>query len=139
MFKNGADIILGNHPHVLQPMEKREIKLDDGTKKQGFIVYSLGNFLADQAKAYTRDTAILNLEITKPANSNNISINKATYTPIYIYKNPSVSKKKISLLDINQEVESYKAGYNKKLGKSTYNTLVKEQKNIKKILGKEIK
>ena len=44
LFKNGADIILGSHPHVLQQMEKREIKLEDGSKKEGFIIYSLGTF-----------------------------------------------------------------------------------------------
>ena len=65
LFENGTDIIIGNHPHVLQPMEKREISLPDGNKKDGFVIYSLGNFLADQNKNYTRDSAILNLSITK--------------------------------------------------------------------------
>ena len=32
----GADVILGNHPHVLQPIERY---------KQGLIAYSLGNFV----------------------------------------------------------------------------------------------
>ena len=29
LFQNGVDVILGGHPHVLQPMEKREISLED--------------------------------------------------------------------------------------------------------------
>ncbi|MFD1706638.1 CapA family protein [Siminovitchia sediminis] len=41
---NGADIILGHHPHVLQPMEM--IKQKDGG--EGLVVYSLGNFLSGQ-------------------------------------------------------------------------------------------
>ena len=139
LFENGVDIIIGNHPHVLQPMEKRTIKLNNGTKKQGFIVYSLGNFLADQSKSYTRDTVILNLQITKKSDTNNITIDSATYTPVYIYNNKSASKKKFKLLDIEKEIESYEAGYNNDLGKYTYNTLVTELKNIKKIIGKEIK
>ncbi len=36
----GADVILGSHPHFIQPME---------TYKGKFIFYSLGNFLFDQA------------------------------------------------------------------------------------------
>lgn len=36
LFENGADIILGSHPHVLEPMERRTITLDDGTTKDGF-------------------------------------------------------------------------------------------------------
>ncbi|MCF0125809.1 MAG: CapA family protein, partial [Clostridia bacterium] len=31
LFKNGVNIILGNHPHVLEQMEKRTVTLDDGT------------------------------------------------------------------------------------------------------------
>ena len=93
LFENGTDIIIGNHPHVLQPMEKREITLSDGSIKDGFIVYSLGNFLADQSKANTRNSAILNLKITKDP-ENKIHINTATYTPIYTYKDSSQSTKK---------------------------------------------
>ena len=48
LFKNGVDIILGSHPHVLEPMEKRTITLEDGTTKDGFVIYSLGNFISAQ-------------------------------------------------------------------------------------------
>ena len=58
LFKNGVDIILGTHPHVLEPMEKRTVTLDDGTTKDGFVIYSLGNFIADQNAEYTRTQLI---------------------------------------------------------------------------------
>lgn len=35
----GADLILGHHPHVIQPLQKY---------KNGWVVYSLGNFVFDQ-------------------------------------------------------------------------------------------
>ena len=138
LFKNGADIILGNHPHVLEPMEKRTIKLDDGTTKEGFVVYSLGNFMADQSYQYTRDSAILNLQITKNGETGKISINKATYTPTYIYKDTSKSSKKYKILDIESEIKKYKNNSSGSVNKSTYNTLNAELKNIKNIIGKEI-
>jgi len=139
LFENGADIILGNHSHVPQPMEKRTIKLEDGTKKEGFVIYSLGNFLADQGYKYTRDSAILNLEITKSSETGKISIDKATYTPIYIYKDRSKSKQRFKLLDIEKTIEAYDAKYDTSIGKTMYNTLKAELKNIKNIIGKEIK
>ena len=139
LFENGADIILGNHSHVPQPMEKRTIKLEDGTEKEGFVIYSLGNFLADQGYKYTRDSAILNLEITKSGETGKISIDKATYTPIYIYKNRSKSKQKFRLLDIEKTIEAYDAKYDTSIGKTMYNTLKTELKSIKNIIGKEIK
>ena len=56
LFENGADIILGSHPHVLQRMEKRNITLSDGTTKDGFIIYSLGNFVSGQVKENTKNS-----------------------------------------------------------------------------------
>ncbi len=35
----GADLVIGHHPHVIQPIEKY---------KNGYIFYSLGNFIFDQ-------------------------------------------------------------------------------------------
>ena len=42
----GADVIMGNHAHVIQPIEWHY--REDGTRS--LIVYSLGNFLADQTR-----------------------------------------------------------------------------------------
>ena len=41
LFKNGVDVIIGNHAHVIEPMEKRTITLEDGTEKEVFVVYAL--------------------------------------------------------------------------------------------------
>ena len=139
LFENGVDIILGNHSHVPQQMEKREIKLADGTTKDGFVIYSLGNFMANQNKQYTNDSAILKLEITKHKGDGKITIDKATYTPTYMYKNPSKSSKKFKILDINTEIKKYESKASGTVSKSLYNTLVTERKNIKRIIGNEIK
>lgn len=139
LFENGVDIILGNHSHVPQQMEKRTIKLDDGTTKDGFVIYSLGNFMANQNKQYTNDSAILKLQITKHKDQEKITIDKATYTPTYMYKNASKSTKKFKILDINSEIKKYESKASGAVSKSLYNTLVKERKNIKRIIGAEIK
>ena len=139
LFNNGVDVILGNHSHVPQQMEKRTIKLDDGTTKDGFVIYSLGNFMANQNKQYTCDSAILKLQITKHKGDGKITIDKATYTPTYMYKNASKSTKKFKILDINTEIEKYESKASGAVNKSLYNTLVTERKNIKRIIGNEIK
>ena len=138
LLKNGADVIIGNHPHVLQSMEKREITLDNGETRDGFVVYSLGNFLADQNKNYTRDSAILNLNITKN-DEGKISINAATYTPTYIYKDTSKNSKKFRIVNLKNSIDSYDAGYDTNIGKNVYNTFKNELNNIRKLLGDEIK
>lgn len=138
LFNNGADIIIGNHPHVLQNFEKREITLSDGATKDGFVVYSLGNLLADQNKKYTRDSAILTLNITKDENDK-IKINTIKYVPTYIYKDTSKSSQKFKIINIKNAIDSFDAGYSPNLSSSTYNTFKTELSNIKRILGEEIK
>ena len=139
LFENGVDVILGNHSHVPQPMEKRTIKLDDGTTKDGFVIYSLGNFMANQNYKYTSDSAILKLQITKNGQTGKISIDTVTYTPTYFYKNTSKSTKKFKILDIEQNIKAYEAKADGAVSKSTYTTLKTELANIKKIIGDEIK
>ena len=43
LFTNGVDVILGSHPHVLQPMEKRQVTLLDGTTKDDIAFTMLEN------------------------------------------------------------------------------------------------
>lgn len=138
LFENGVDIIIGNHPHVLQTMEKRTVTLEDGTTKDGFVVYSLGNFMAAQNKKYTRDSLILNLQITKNAETNKITIDNATYTPIYYYEDKTKTTQKYKILDIEKEIAAYEAEAEDAVSETLYNTLCEELENIKSIFGEEI-
>ncbi len=45
----GAELVIGHHPHVVQPVEQYRGK---------YILYSLGNFVFDQAHSGTRDAII---------------------------------------------------------------------------------
>ena len=134
LFENGVDIILGNHSHVLEPMEKRQVTLEDGTEKECFVIYSLGNFISGQVKELTRDTAILNLTITKKGDSGKITIDKSDYTPLYMYRG-SGKIGAYKLLDINNEIDAYNSGASGAISTSIYNTLVAELGKIQKILG----
>lgn len=138
LFKNGVDVILGGHPHVLQPMEKREITLEDGTTKDGFIIYSLGNFISGQNKLPRQSSAILNLGITKDGETGKISIDEVTYIPTYMYRGPAGSLQRYKLLDIESSIQKYENGTDTSLSKTTYNTLKEALSDIKEILGEEI-
>jgi poly-gamma-glutamate synthesis protein (capsule biosynthesis protein) len=48
MLEAGATVIVGAHPHVLQPIET--YKTQDG--RDTLIFYSLGNFLSNQSRSY---------------------------------------------------------------------------------------
>lgn len=122
LFENGADIILGSHPHVIEPMETRTITLEDGTTKEGFLIYSLGNFVSGQVKQYTNHSIILNLEITKHAEGN-ITIDSIDYTPIYVFTKSTSPEGKFKILDINEEIEAFENGESN-ISQSLYNKLI---------------
>ena len=137
LIKNGADIILGNHAHVPEPMEMKEVTLDDGTTREGFVIYSMGNFFSAQTQNYTRDTLILNIEVRKDGETGKISIDKATYTPVYVYDNGTSAKDRYELLDIEKIISDYEAG-NSNYSTSMYNLMRSELNKITEIVGPEI-
>lgn len=67
LFFNGADVVLGAHPHVLQPMQRRMVKDKYGVTKRRVVAYSLGNFISDRMmnNPLTQLAGILGLDINK--------------------------------------------------------------------------
>ncbi len=137
LFQNGVDVILGNHPHVLEQMEKRTVTLEDGTTKDGFVIYACGNFICDQNAENTRNSIILNLTITKHSDGK-ITIDKANYVPIYMYKGVSSKLKRMKVLDIEKSISDYEKGIDTSISQSTYQDLKVQLKKIKSIVGDEI-
>lgn len=81
----GADLIIGGHPHVVQPMEY--FKTAPGAKlDSGFVAWSLGNFISNQYNRYTDSGVILNLEISKDPKNDSIYISEASYLPTWVWR-----------------------------------------------------
>lgn len=88
----GADVILGGHPHVLQPMEYYKAA-DSATLDSGFVAWSLGNFLSNQYWRYTDAGVILELEFTRNYTRNTIEISDVNFTPTWTYRGKDPGKK----------------------------------------------
>ncbi|WP_455538211.1 CapA family protein [Terrisporobacter sp.] len=84
---NGVDIIIGSHPHVVEPV--KTIKSSDG-KNECVVVYSLGNYISNQRRetvgAYSEDGLMVNFDITKKSNENKASVKKVTCIPTWVNK-----------------------------------------------------
>ena len=133
LFTNGVDIILGSHPHVLEKMEKRTITLEDGTTKDGFVIYSLGNFMSGQVKENTKNSIILNLQITKNGETGKISIDSVNYTPIYMYRRAGGTQR-YKILDLAKSISEYEAGQ-VNVTNAEYQTLKSEYNKIITTMG----
>ncbi len=84
MQDGGVDVILGTHPHLVQP-------IDFNKEKGTLVAYSLGDFFGDAKRGGTNYSIILDLEITKDAATGVTKVTDFSYTPIYTVK-PSDSK-----------------------------------------------
>lgn len=82
----GVDIILGTHPHVLQP--PAWITREDG--KRTFVAYSLGNFLSSQDQLPRLIGGVIGLDITKVEKEDQVDIelsNPTFYATYNYYSN----------------------------------------------------
>ncbi len=106
MFKNGVDVILGSHSHVVGPMQMKTVQTVDGETKDCFVAYSLGNFISSMTKEYTMESVILNLEFTKSGETGKTSISNVNYTPIYVVDHGEGSDVRFEVLPIRKAIES---------------------------------
>lgn len=64
LIDSGADMIIGSHPHVIQPMK---VIHDEKRDKDILVVYSLGNFISNMKTADTRGGALVRALIERDA------------------------------------------------------------------------
>jgi poly-gamma-glutamate capsule biosynthesis protein CapA/YwtB (metallophosphatase superfamily) len=69
LFKAGVDIVMGGHPHVLQPMHHYK---ENNSSKEHLVYYSLGNFVSDQRIRYTNGGAMAGFTLRKIAGKTEI-------------------------------------------------------------------
>ena len=75
----GVDIVIGSHPHVIQPMEYSK------KNNQEFLtVFSLGNFVSNQRAERKDGGAMLRLSFKKT--DNNLLISRKEYIPVWVHK-----------------------------------------------------
>ena len=79
MTEAGADVIIGHHPHVIEPVEW--LTASDGTKT--LCVYSLGNFIGEQAYDYNMVGGMISFDIVKKGAS--ARIEDPVFTPTVYY------------------------------------------------------
>lgn len=88
LIEAGADVILGHHPHVLQPIESYSAR----NGRQGLIAFSLGNFISSQnygvasknrthRKALRGDGIILRIYVVKEQGKTSVA--RAEFVPLW--------------------------------------------------------
>lgn len=130
-LKQGVDLVIGTHPHVIEPVEW----VEDGENKM-LVFYSLGNFVSCQDKWYRMLGAVANVKLLKDADGN-VTVTeygveplvthiagKTEYTTYYLkdYTEELAKKNKIRNVDSSFSVEKLK-----ELSKEVFGDLYQEQ------------
>lgn len=69
LLDNGVDVVIGGHPHVLQPMHYQAAS---ALYKENLVVYSLGNFVSNQRQNPRDGGAIFEITFFKDSQSTRI-------------------------------------------------------------------
>lgn len=79
----GADLIIGAHPHVVQPIKTITTILPDSTEKIVPIAYSLGNFISGQIKPNTDGGLMVEIMIQKDSITGEVLLAQPQYLPVW--------------------------------------------------------
>lgn len=84
LLDNGADVILGAHPHVLQPVVTPRIMTPNGSIRNTLVAYSLGNFTSEKMLSFDQSLcgAILRFTVEKDE-QNQIAIEQISVIPTF--------------------------------------------------------
>ena len=104
MKKQGVDVILGTHPHVVQTIDFDEA---NGT----LVAYSLGDFFGDAERGATNYSIILDVEITKDASAGTTKVTGYSFTPIYTVKSSECVDKDHRVVRIDKAIEAWAGNY----------------------------
>ncbi|EKC62784.1 Capsule biosynthesis protein capA, partial [human gut metagenome] len=74
----GADVIIGHHPHVIQPVEW----IDNGNGTKTLVAYSLGNFISQQNTASRVIGGMLHYDLTKDYDTGKTTVDNVVFEPI---------------------------------------------------------
>ncbi len=79
LVDEGVQLVIGAHPHVIQPME---IRYDTAGKARALVVYSLGNFISNMKTCDTVGGAIVKVSIARDEWFH-ITLKSAQYALVY--------------------------------------------------------
>ncbi len=97
LWSQGVDIVIGSHPHVIQPIRSDTVYNADSTEGRRVVcAYSLGNFISNQFHpVHTEIGLIFEIEIIKNDKTGKTVIGNHNYIPAWRYIH-NEKKKKVS-------------------------------------------
>ncbi len=93
----GVDVIIGSHPHVVQPAE-----ILNTENHSGLVLYSLGNFISNQRNRYRDSGIIVYFAIEKDHILNKTSVSVAEIEPTWVLRKNRLGLDRYSILPVKE-------------------------------------
>lgn len=106
----GVDVVIGHHPHVLQPIDW--VKGEDGNKT--LVAYSLGNFLSGQDEFYRRIGGIFKFTVQQTVKDGNESfhVKEPKFMPTFVMFNNFADYEVVPMYQLtNDEIPNARKHY----------------------------
>lgn len=85
LIENGADMVIGSHPHVVQPIRTERVTMPDGATKEALVVYSLGNFISNQVQPNTDGGILFQVDLLKRKGATQAHLGNHGIIPVWRY------------------------------------------------------
>lgn len=93
LIRNGADLIIGSHPHVVQPIKTETVTMPDGSEKSAVVAYSLGNFISNQQKPGTDGGILFQVDLLHRKGIPYAEVGDYGYIPVWRYVHRDINGK----------------------------------------------
>ncbi|MEL7120753.1 MAG: CapA family protein [Bacteroidota bacterium] len=100
LFTWGGDLVIGAHPHVVQPIKKVEYKRANQLDS-GYVAFSLGNFISGQRKRYTDGGIMYELTLRKDELDQKARVINQNYIPVWRYIEKNGNKQTFRAIPIS--------------------------------------
>lgn len=99
IFNHGADVIIGSHPHVIQPVKYYYPSKTDSSLKYP-VFYSMGNFVSNQRAEFKDGGIMAELHLSKTDSV--VQIDSLAWLPYWVYRNDSLGKSTFHVLPVGK-------------------------------------
>ena len=123
--QQGVEMIIGSHPHVIQPMEMNE--LPDGGNC--FLVYSLGNFISNMKTTDTRGGALVSVTLSRDKSGKAV-VKDASYRLVFTV--PGNKSQNFKLVPVEEYVSGQWTQHCRAFEKSAENIFKKYNRNVER-------
>jgi len=103
----GADIILGDHPHVIQRAETRQVTDTFGRDLRRGVIFSLGNFISNQETLYREAGLMLLIDVKKEKGQT--TVESVSFVPTWVHPYKVGGAKKFRVVAVEKAMKDYEA------------------------------